>query len=165
METIQITDAVVTNRIACGIAFALSAAGDIFIPSSLSGTLEAGDTMPPTLCIKQTGETTQWRAIKILPQDAPEPPQADRHDADSPATAPLLLDVLIKRALATRGISTMPIVAEAIGMTQNDVRAEMTRMHSRGEICRAQVHKTVDQDRASMTLWAISFDSFTALTA
>jgi len=38
-------------------------------------------------------------------------------------------------------------------------------MHSRGEICRAQVHKTVDQDRASMTLWAISFDSFTALAA
>ena len=165
METIQITDAVVTNRIACGIAFALSANGDIFIPSNLSGTLEAGDAMPPTLCIKQTGETTQWRAIKILPQDAPEPPQADSHDADSPAMAPLLLDVLIKRALATRGISTMPIIAEAIGMTQNDVKAEMARMHSRGEICRAQVHKTVDQDRASMTLWAISFDSFTALAA
>ena len=163
METIQITDAVVTNRIACGIAFALSAAGDIFIPSSLSGTLEAGDTMPPTLCIKQTGETTQWRAIKILPQDAPEPPEQPQ--ADSPAMAPLLLDVLIKRALATRGISTMPIIAEAIGMTQNDVKAEMARMHSRGEICRAQVHKTVDQDRASMTLWAISFDSFTALAA
>ena len=163
METIQITDAVVTNRIACGIAFALSAAGDIFIPSSLSGTLEAGDTMPPTLCIKQTGETTQWRAIKVMLQDAPEQPEQPQ--ADSPAMAPLLLDVLIKRALATRGISTMPIIAEAIGMTQNDVKAEMTRMHSRGEICRAQVHKTVDQDRSSMTLWAISFDSFSALAA
>jgi len=168
METIQITDAVVTNRIACGIAFALSANGDIFIPSSLSGTLEAGDIMPPTLCIKQTGETTQWRAIKNLPQDAPEPPeqsQVDSPDADSPAMAPLLLDVLIKRALATRGISTMPIIAEAIGMTQNDVKNAMLRMHNHGEICRAQVHKTADQDRASMTLWAISFDSFTALAA
>ena len=168
METIQITDAIVTNRIATGSAFAMSAHGDIFVPSALTGTLDLGDPVPAIMCIRQTGESTEWRALKILPQDAPEQPeqpQADSPDADSPATAPLLLDVLIKRALATRGISTMPIIAEAIGMTQNDVKAEMARMHSRGEICRAQVHKTVDQDRASMTLWAISFDSFTALAA
>jgi len=159
METLS--NLVVVNRIQSGSVFAIDqyTGEDVFIPSALNVTAAIGDGVQPLVCVRQTGETTQWRAIKLPGDDTvsltatkPNAPESDRA-------------VETRRIVAANGICSMAFVAEELGVDQNVAGYELKKLHTAGIIARASIRKEEGTARASLVLWAISVDSFGGLAA
>jgi hypothetical protein len=162
-ETYDIREVTVTHQLDTKSSFGVLPTGEeVFIPARLSTNhdLMVDDCLPMAI-VKQTNASTSFKVIRVFePED----------DDDAPARVPakeLSDEQKVIRFLAGNGISAVRSITNAIHGEHGDihvVKTLLTKMHTGGQIARADVYGAGEQNRASTVLYAIDKRVFMALS-
>jgi len=163
-ETYDIREVTVTHQLDTKSSFGVLPTGEeVFIPARLCTNFDLMvDDCLPMAIVKQTNASTSFKVIRVFE------PEEDDDDTLAQAPAKELSDEQkVIRFLAGNGISAVRSITHAIHGEHGDIHAVktlLTKMHTGGQIARADVFGAGEQNRASTVLYAIDKRVFMALS-